>query len=147
MTTLEELLTNYTLEEEYNIAECPCLEINKYDVLLNGDDIIFQFTIYAEDVKEAFLIFHGARLRVVAKFTCPNWVICLKFPSIAIAAYYMSMRTHLELPDAVNVQRIVSLSKRFISKDRSFIGNEFLQASRQISFDLNGQTCIMYDQR
>jgi hypothetical protein len=57
------------------------------------------------------------------------------------------MYVYLDLPGAVNVKRVVSLSKRFISKDGGLIGNEFLQASHKISFDLYGQTCTIYDSR
>ena len=135
MTTLDKLLVNYTLEEGYNIDECPCSELNKYDAWFNGHDVIFQFTIHAQDVKEAYLIFPGYRVAIIPKRTCiETWVIYLKFPGIAIGAFCFSMYVYLQLPWAVNVRRVVSLSKRFISKDRRLIGNEFLQASRSIRF-------------
>jgi hypothetical protein len=146
MTTLDALLVNYALEEEYIIDECPCSELNKYDAWSNGHDVIFQYTIQAQDVKEAFVLFHGYRVPVVPKqIGFEKWVICLKFPGIAIGAFCFSMYVYLHLPGAVNVQRVESLSKRFISKDRNVIGNKFLQASRNISFDLQGQTCTIFD--
>ena len=48
------------MEEEYNIDECPSLmsedigvnDINKYDAWVNGNDVVFQFTIHAEDVTD-----------------------------------------------------------------------------------------------
>ena len=148
MTTLDHLLANYTLEEEYIIDECPCLELNKYDAWINGHDIIFQFTIHAQDVQEAYLIFPGYRVSVVPKqIGFEQWVICLQFPGIAIGAFCFSMCVSLYLPGAVDVQRVISISKRFISKDRRWIGNEFLQASRQISFELHGQICSIFDSR
>lgn len=148
MTTLDYLLVNYTLEEEYIIheCECKCSKINRYNVSTFEHDVIFQFTIQAQDVKEAFVLFHGYRVQVVPKQVCfEEWVISLKFPGIAIGAFCFSMYVWLDLPGAVNVQRVISLSKRFISKDRGLIGNEFLQASHKISFDLYGQTCTIYD--
>ena len=148
MTTLDALLANYTLEEEYNIDECPCSELNKFDAWTNGDDVIFQYTIYAQDVKEAYVLFPGYRVAVVPKRTfMGTWVICLQFPGIAIGAFCFSMYVSLHLPGAIDVQRVISVSKRFVSQDRRLIGNELLQASRHISFALNGQTCTIYDSR
>ena len=148
MTSLDYLLANYTLEEEYIIheCECKCSKINRYVAWYHDNDVIFQFTIKAQDVKEAVLCFPGYRVPVVAKQICiETWVICLKFPGIAIGAFCFSMYVYLDLLEAVNVRSVVSLSKRFISKDRGLLGNEFLQASRTISFDLNGQTCTIHD--
>ena len=70
MTTLDNFLVNYTLEEEYIIHECPCSESNKYDACFYGNDVIFLFTIQAPDVKEAFVLFHGYRVPVVPKQIC-----------------------------------------------------------------------------
>jgi hypothetical protein len=84
-------------------------------------DVIFQFTIQAQDVKEAFVLFCGYRVQVVPKQICiEKWVISLKFPGIAIGAFCFSMYVYLDLPGAVNFQRVVSLSKHFISKDGGF---------------------------
>lgn len=63
-------LINYTLEEEYGIHECPCSESNRYDAWFNGNDIIFQFMIQAQDVKEAFVLFHAYRVPLVPKRIC-----------------------------------------------------------------------------
>ena len=116
MTTLDHLLANYTLEEEYIIDECPCLELNKYDAWSNGHDIILQFTIHAQDVQEAYLIFPGYRVSVVPKqIGFEQWVICLQFPGIAIGAFCFSMCVSLYLPGAVDVQRVISISKRFLN--------------------------------
>lgn len=146
MTTLDYLLLNYTLEEEYLLEECTSSKVNIYNAWGNGHDVIFQYTIYAEDLMEAYLLFHGHQVRVLPKqIGFEKWVICLKFPGIAIGAFCFSMQVELHLPGAVNVQRVVSLSKRFISEDRNMIGNTFLRASRNISFDLEGQTCTIFN--
>jgi hypothetical protein len=146
MTTLDDLLINYTLEEEYyiNECECPCTRNNKYDIF-SGEDVIFQFTIQANYVKDAFIIFQGSQVPVVPKqIQIDGWVICLKFPSIAISALCRGEDIYLYLPGAVNVESVVSLSKCFISKDRSIVVN-VLQSFRKISFALNGQTCTIID--
>jgi hypothetical protein len=148
MTTLNDLLAKYTLEEEYNIEidECPCLKLNKYNVGVDGNDVVFQFTIVAKDVKEAFIYIHGEQIQVVPKRVLPEqWVICLIFPNIAIRALTFGGYIKLYLPDAVNIQRIVKLSKRFISKDRKLIGNELLRACGSLSFDIQGKSYTIYN--
>lgn len=41
MTSLNNLLANYTLEEEFSINECSHLESNKYNAYDGCGDIIF----------------------------------------------------------------------------------------------------------
>ena len=55
MTTLDHVLANYTLEEEYIIDECPCLELNKYDAWSNRNLYYIPIKNYAssEAVSEA----------------------------------------------------------------------------------------------
>jgi hypothetical protein len=112
-------------------------DINKYDAWVSGHDVIFQFTIHAQYVKDAFIIFHGYNVPVIPKQICgEKWAICLKFPGIAIGAFCFSMYVYLHLPGAINIRSVISLSKRFIPKDRKLIENKILQSARKISFDL-----------
>ena len=147
MTSLDELLTNYTLEDEYYVNECPCLELNKYDAGGgNSNDIIFQFTICAQAVNDAYVYIHGYQIPVVPKqILFEEWVICLKFPNLAVGALTFGGYVYLYLPGAINVLKVVKISKRFISKDRSLIGNTLLPAYGSISFDLYSQTYTIHN--
>ena len=120
MTTIDHLLANYTLEEEYMIDECPCLEPNKYEAWSNGHDIIFQFTIHAPFVKEAYILFPGYRVLVVPKQIGPEvWAICLQFPGIAIGAFCFDMYVYLHLSGAVHVQLSTLSMQRYRHKQQT----------------------------
>jgi len=145
-TTLDELLNSYVLNNEFNVNVCRSSGDNKYDVMFN--DIVFQFTIYAEDVKEAYIVFRSYRIPLTPrKIENEQWAICLNFPCIAVEAFCFSPHVYLYLPEAVNVQQVFCLSKYFASGHGKFIANELLPTSGSISFEVNGQKYTMFDNR
>jgi hypothetical protein len=146
MTTLDELLNSYALNNEFNVNKCRSSGDNKYDVMFN--DIVFQFTIYAEDVKEAYIIFSNHRIQLIPKkIEHERWAICLEFPCIALEAFRFSSHVYLHLPEAINIQCVFCLSKYFASRHGKFIANELLPTSGSISFELNRQKYTMFDNR
>ena len=63
----------------------------------------------------------------------------IRLPSIyLLPPIVFGSHFQLYLPDAVSVQRVVKLTRRFVSNDRRFIGNELLLSLGKLSFDVQG---------
>jgi hypothetical protein len=137
MFSLDDLLMNYTFEEEFSIDEC-IFRDDKYHLDHGCDDVIIQLFIDAQYVNKAFLYIHGVDpIHLVTRQDLPErWTICLKLPNIAVRTF--GSHFQLYLPDAVSVQRVVKLTRRFVSNDRRFIGNELLLSLGKLSFDVQG---------
>ena len=144
MTTLDEVMTNYKLHDELIINECIDLGKDKFNILF--DDVLFQITIYAEHVDEAYIIWKDNRVQVDAKMTgFGTWTVCVKMPTIAIGVFCFCKYTYLDLPGAKDVHRVVSLSRYFFSEHRKFLKEDFLPACGYILFDINGKNYAIRD--